>query len=92
MKSGRHMIRKIKKDNRELETIMDIWLQATIIAHPFIEEEYWRKIIFKLKRIIYQTATRIFILKRVKLLALSVSLTKNLLEPYLYHQNNKDVV
>ncbi len=37
------MIRKIKKDNRELETIMDIWLQATIKAHPFIEEEYWRK-------------------------------------------------
>lgn len=35
------MIRNLKQNNKEVETIMDLWLNSTIKAHPFIEEKYW---------------------------------------------------
>ncbi|MGX4599961.1 N-acetyltransferase [Faecalimicrobium sp. JNUCC 81] len=33
------MIRKL--ENRDIEVIMDIWIDSTIKAHDFIEESYW---------------------------------------------------
>lgn len=39
------MIREIDidKNNREVDTIMDIWLESTIEAHQFIDKDYWQK-------------------------------------------------
>ena len=34
-------IRELK--NCEIDDIMKIWLESTIEAHYFIEEEYWKK-------------------------------------------------
>lgn len=34
------MIRKFK--NTDIEKVLDIWLQASIEAHSFIKEEFWR--------------------------------------------------
>ncbi len=35
------MIRTLNMNLEELESIMQIWLRATIKAHPFISEKYW---------------------------------------------------
>ena len=35
------MIRQI--ENKDVDKIMDIWLESTIKAHDFIHEEYWKK-------------------------------------------------
>lgn len=34
------MIRKL--DNKDVNRIMEIWLESTIKAHSFIEKEYWQ--------------------------------------------------
>lgn len=35
------MIREMKPG--ELDTVMELWLEANLEAHPFIPDEYWRK-------------------------------------------------
>ena len=35
------MIRKL--ENKDIDTIMDIWLESTIKAHDFIDEKYWNE-------------------------------------------------
>lgn len=35
------MIRKMQE--KDYNTVMDIWLTSTIKAHPFVEENYWLK-------------------------------------------------
>lgn len=37
------MIRLLKKNETEINTIMRIWKDATIKAHAFIPEEYWNE-------------------------------------------------
>ena len=37
------MIRKMKLENKEIEKVMNIWLESTIKAHSFISETYWHK-------------------------------------------------
>ncbi|UUE57608.1 N-acetyltransferase [Pectobacterium aroidearum] len=29
--------------DRDLEPLMQLWLKSTILAHPFIREDYWRE-------------------------------------------------
>lgn len=35
------MIREMQKE--DMNRIMDIWLTATVKAHPFVDEKYWTK-------------------------------------------------
>jgi putative acetyltransferase len=35
------MIRKL--EDKDIDTIMDIWLESTIKAHAFIDEKYWNE-------------------------------------------------
>lgn len=37
------MIRELDRCNKEIDHIMNIWLESTIQAHPFINEGYWRR-------------------------------------------------
>lgn len=37
------MIDKLIPNNENINKIMDIWLTATISAHPFISKEFWLK-------------------------------------------------
>lgn len=40
-KEGSLMIRLLQF--QDIDSVMTIWLQSTILAHPFIEESYWMK-------------------------------------------------
>ncbi len=37
------MIRKMRNTEEEIQAVMNIWQEATIKAHPFIPEDYWKK-------------------------------------------------
>ncbi len=37
------MIRKIETHHEDINAIMDIWLEATVKAHPFLSKEYWEE-------------------------------------------------
>lgn len=37
------MIREINTEHQEIDAVMKIWLDSTIKAHGFIDEDYWRQ-------------------------------------------------
>lgn len=37
------MIREINAEQQEIDAVMKIWLDSTIKAHSFIDEDYWRQ-------------------------------------------------
>ena len=41
MKEGVCLIRLLQP--QDIDSVMSIWLQSTILAHPFIENSYWMK-------------------------------------------------
>ena len=46
------MIRSL--ENKDINKIMDIWLESTIKAHDFIEKEYWEKNYYTVKDLYIQ--------------------------------------
>lgn len=55
------MIKKTELiSKRELDQVMDIWLEANIEAHPFVSEDYWRSNQMEVRKLLPQSEIYVY--------------------------------
>ncbi|WP_331496454.1 hypothetical protein [Romboutsia ilealis] len=56
------MIRKL--ENKDVDIVMNIWLETTIKAHDFISKEYWESNYDMVKEVYIPAADSLFMKKK----------------------------
>lgn len=79
------MIRKI--EDKDIDTVMDIWLKSTIKAHDFIPEEYWEAN-FGLVKDTYIPMSDTFVYEHEKMVKGFISIINNEFIGALFVDNN----